>query len=373
MKSALIKSKSIFSREENTPFSLGRIIKVGVISVIVISFTANHLIARVVSEPRYVAPQARLEGVAETGREVLIDDVVAAEVAAIVAEETKLPITQNVTNRAITLDARALMAAQVEDSSTPTVEKPQLVVPEDEAASGVQTITAKDGDTIASLAARYGISEDTIRWANDIAEGASISSGDKLKILPVSGVLHSVQDGETISGIASRYGVSEEQIKAYNDLEVNKFRSGRQLIIPGGKQQEVPAPANPNTAFTSSVQVGGAFTPVYAGNRYDYGYCTWYTYNRRAEVGRPIPSLMGHASAWAYNASRAGFRVNNTPEVGAVFQTAGGYGGYGHVAFVEAVHSNGSITISEMNYAGWNVKSSRTISASEVSSYNYIH
>jgi surface antigen len=46
-------------------------------------------------------------------------------------------------------------------------------------------------------------------------------------------------------------------------------------------------------------------------------------------------------------------------------------GGYGHVAVVESVNADGSIVVSEMNYAGWNVVSSRTVT--NPGSYNFIH
>lgn len=49
-------------------------------------------------------------------------------------------------------------------------------------------------------------------------------------------------------------------------------------------------------------------------------------------------------------------------------------GTYGHVAYVESVNDDGSITVSEMNYSGGPyVKDTRTISASQASSFNYIH
>jgi surface antigen len=69
----------------------------------------------------------------------------------------------------------------------------------------------------------------------------------------------------------------------------------------------------------------------------------------------------------------SGFRVDNVPEVGAVMQDSYSAGGYGHVAVVESVGADGSVTVSEMNYAGWNVKSSRTLDAGQAARYNYIH
>ena len=66
------------------------------------------------------------------------------------------------------------------------------------------------------------------------------------------------------------------------------------------------------------------------------------------------------------------------PEVGAVYQMPAfidAYtGAYGHVGIVEAVNGDGSITVSDMNYAGgFNSVSYRTIPASVVGLYNYIH
>ena len=107
------------------------------------------------------------------------------------------------------------------------------------------------------------------------------------------------------------------------------------------------------------------------GNKYAYGYCTWYAYERRAQIGRPIGSYWGNATSWAASGAASGLVVNRTPAVGAIMQNGGGYG---HVAIVESVNSDGSITISEMNGpAGWNVIGTRTISAGSVGSYNYIH
>ena len=106
-----------------------------------------------------------------------------------------------------------------------------------------------------------------------------------------------------------------------------------------------------------------------SGNLYTSGQCTWYVYDK---TGGKIGSTWGNANSWATAAQAAGFTVNNTPEEGAIMQSS--EGAFGHVAFVESVNNDGSITVSEMNYDGGPFSiSTRTISASEASSYNYIH
>ena len=109
-----------------------------------------------------------------------------------------------------------------------------------------------------------------------------------------------------------------------------------------------------------------------AGNRYAYGYCTWYAYNRRAALGMKLPSVTwGNANTWDTGAAASGYLVNGVPSVGAVFQTDGG--AYGHVGIVEEVYADGSIKISEMNYAGWNRVTEGYLSPSEYAGYDFIH
>ncbi|SEV99436.1 CHAP domain-containing protein, partial [Aliicoccus persicus] len=118
--------------------------------------------------------------------------------------------------------------------------------------------------------------------------------------------------------------------------------------------------------------------PSYGVNYYSGGQCTYYAFERRKQLGKPVGNNWGNAHNWANAARSQGYSVNNTPSVGAIMVFAQGQGGansyYGHVAIVESVNGDGSINISEWNWTHgpWN-KSVRTISASTVNSYNYIH
>lgn len=298
----------------------------------------------------------------------------AAEVAAAVAEEADLLITPNVSNHADTLDAQVSTATKTEDTDSAVVEKPQLIASSLKSVNDVQSITVADGDSVDSLAAKYGISADTIRWENNIS-GSALAVGSTVRILPVSGLLHTVLAGETAETIASKYQTSAEAVMAYNDVEVKGLPAGSKIIVPNGIKPAAPAARSTRSSSVSSsarFSFGGS-SVLYAGNRYAYGYCTYYAYNKRAAAGKPIGSNWGNATTWASLARASGFSVDKTPRAGDVFQTSGGWGGYGHVGYVEVVHADGSITVSEMNYAGWNRISSRTIPASGVGQFNYIH
>jgi surface antigen len=88
----------------------------------------------------------------------------------------------------------------------------------------------------------------------------------------------------------------------------------------------------------------GQFTKIANGNTYVAGQCTWYVFNRRAQQGHPIGTFWGNGGGWHYSAAAAGYIVNHTPEIGAVFEQSG------HVAYVEEVGLDNSVLVSEMNY-----------------------
>jgi surface antigen len=135
----------------------------------------------------------------------------------------------------------------------------------------------------------------------------------------------------------------------YNPLKLPT--ETRKTALPGGPSGQLLPP--------------GAMAPdkTYA-NSYSRGQCTWYVAGRR-----PVPRNWGHARSWYYHAVASGYRVGTTPAVAAIAWTSSGY--YGHVALVEAVSSDHKrVLVSEMNYRGPYIKSTRWVSAS---SFRYIY
>ena len=301
-----------------------------------------------------------------------VDEVVATDVAASLTEQADLPIATNVANQAVSLAVKSDLA-QTNDT---VISKPQIVQSTNGSRS-VQKYTVRKGDSLAEVAKKYGVSEDTIRWANNLDSDA-LKKGQKLTILPIDGVIYTAKSSDTVEKLAHRFKTTPEQIIAYNDLELtNKPKKGQRLIIPNGEKVENTtvnlnhAIAATNTGSGAATLIDATMARASAGNRYAPGNCTWYAYERRVELGRPVGSFWGNANTWAINARAAGYTVNRTPVPGAVLVSAAGY--YGHVAIVEKVNKNGSLTLSEMNYAGFNVVSSRTVSAGQVGMYEYIH
>lgn len=102
--------------------------------------------------------------------------------------------------------------------------------------------TVKSGDTLSSITEEFNISLETILWANDLNKNSKIKLGQKLVILPVSGVLYVVEKGDTLSGIAEIYKGKVEEIVAFNELSSEgDIYIGDILIIPNGKMpSQVP-------------------------------------------------------------------------------------------------------------------------------------
>jgi murein DD-endopeptidase MepM/ murein hydrolase activator NlpD len=100
----------------------------------------------------------------------------------------------------------------------------------------------KSGDTLSSIADKFDISLNTILWANELDKNSVIKPGQKLLILPVSGVLHYVKTGDTLSAISQTYKGKIEDIIAFNELSDENIYPGDIIIIPDGKMPAKPFP-----------------------------------------------------------------------------------------------------------------------------------
>lgn len=100
-------------------------------------------------------------------------------------------------------------------------------------------------------------------------------------------------------------------------------------------------------------------------NGYPWGWCTWY-----AAYRKKVPHRWGNAGNWLNSARRDGYEVGSVPKAGAIVVTTDSI--WGHVAYVESVSGN-SIVISEMNYKGFGIISSRSIPISSSIIKGYIY
>jgi murein DD-endopeptidase MepM/ murein hydrolase activator NlpD len=100
-----------------------------------------------------------------------------------------------------------------------------------------------EGDTLSTIADKFGVSLETILWLNDLTEKSKIKPGQRLKIPPVTGVVHKVRRGETIYSIAKKYDVEAQNIvnwpfNTFTNDETFALAVGQSLIVPGGVKPE---------------------------------------------------------------------------------------------------------------------------------------
>ncbi len=248
---------------------------------------------------------------------------------------------------------------------------------------GVKMYVVQEGDTLGSIATKNKVSVNTILWANDISNADQIKPGDTIFILPVSGIQYTIKSGDTIDTIAAKFKAEKDKIIAFNDLPANgDVEVGKEIVIPDG-QGTAPAPVAPSIPSTPAGVIAprqyanttGGTPEVSSGNLlsgkagnghgFPYGYCTWYVAQKRF-----VP-WSGNAGTWLYHAKAGGYATGRTPKVGAIMVTTENRY-YGHVAYVEKV-SGDTITVSEMNYAGFAKVSRRTLSASSRAVKGFIY
>jgi surface antigen len=282
-----------------------------------------------------------------SSQNALINQVKESGLAVAAAEIAELSVANNVMERSISLATKEEMA-QNDDT---VISKPILSI--DDSNSSITTYVTVNGDTAPSVASKFGISTQTVKWANNLVIDI-LSAGTTLTIPLTDGVVYTMTDGDDLSAIVNKYHGSISEVLSTNNI-MTTTNVGDTILIPNGvlPQNERPGYTVVATTTTSTVGVSYSNSAAMVGNRYSYGYCTWYAYNRRAELGRPIASFWGNANTWDNRARSAGWTVSSTPITGSVFQTDSGY--YGHVGIVESINADGTINISDMNgVAGWN-------------------
>ncbi|HUG13621.1 MAG TPA: LysM peptidoglycan-binding domain-containing protein [Thermomicrobiales bacterium] len=131
-----------------------------------------------------------------------------------------------------------------EDPGSPGVDDPGVTDPSapvepDLASAGAVVIEAWDGDTLHDVAERWGLSVSTLIWANEIDDpGQTIETRTLIVIPHADGVLHTVVPGDTLESIAARYGVYPWDIVNIIQNGVrddSDLYPGQLLTIPGAR------------------------------------------------------------------------------------------------------------------------------------------
>lgn len=213
--------------------------------------------------------------------------------------------------------------------------------------SSDQTISVyvvRKGDSVSQIADIFGISVNTILWANDMKKGDKLKEGDVLFILPVSGVEHTVAKGQTLQSIAKLYKADVNDIILYNDITQDaKLAVGDKLLIPDGEMfdegGDKPA-ANLGTVQTKDKNYY-ALNPIqnilgYFINPLPTGHKTQGLHgpgHRGIDIGAPTGTNLYASAPGIVTIVKTGCTVGK-PRCG---------GGYGNMVIIE--HPNGTKTL----------------------------
>lgn len=197
--------------------------------------------------------------------------------------------------------------------------------------------TVQSGDTISTIARKFGVNINTILWENNLRPTSLIKPGDQLTILPASGVSHSVVRGQTLGQIAKLYGTSVNAILKANGLDnPNQLTAGARLFIPGATRlatTETPAKSATRQTAERIKDIIGIKQPssiIPAG-------------------GRMVWPTSGHRITQYFSARHTGLDVANkigTPiyaaDSGVVTAASYNRGGYGNQIIIN--HGGGKTT-----------------------------
>ena len=188
----------------------------------------------------------------------------------------------------------------------------------------------ESGDTLSSIAKKFDVSQDTIKWANDLLNENQLKPGQTLKILPVSGVSHIVKSGDSLESVAKKYSANSQAIVdfPFNDVPDDfSLKVGQLLIIPDGSPPEIKAPKpKPQPQFLAQGPGSPAFSAPYG-----------------AQFIWPAGGQLTQYFAWYHpgidiaNRSAPGIAASD----GGVVTVAGWPDGYGYGNRVVVDHGNG--------------------------------
>ncbi len=205
-------------------------------------------------------------------------------------------------------------------------------IPSERTSTKISSYVVREGDTLSDIALMFGVSVNTIMWANDISRATALRAGDTIIILPVTGISYTIAKGDTIQAIAQRYKADIDEVLRYNDMTLGStLVVGKTIIIPDA-EINVSVPTRTVASSNSAHDTNG---PNYIGY-----------YIRPIEGGTKTQGLHGYNAVDL--AASAGTTIYASASGKVIVSTSGGWnGGYG--TFIIISHNNGTQTLYSHN------------------------
>ena len=212
------------------------------------------------------------------------------------------------------------------------------------AQDSIRTYVVRKGDNLTGIAKMFGVTVNTVIWANDLDKGNLIQPGQLLVILPVPGVRYVVQKGDTLATISSKFKGDKDEIIRFNNLASNSdLKIGQEIIIPDGEvavdtSSSVNSSRKDTATKKEAISYSGYYTRPIGGGAKTQGIHGYNGVDLATSCGSPI------------YASASGDVI--------ISRSSGWNGGYGQ--YIVITHANGTQTLYAHNQenvvtAGWRV------------------
>jgi murein DD-endopeptidase MepM/ murein hydrolase activator NlpD len=110
-----------------------------------------------------------------------------------------------------------------------------------EVAGEPEVHVVKSGDTLTSIAKRFGVNVNDLAKDNEIKKGQTLRLGQKISGPASERKAYVVQTGDTIFAIAKRFNVTAAALANENDLKTgSSIRKGQKLVLPDGYKDKGP-------------------------------------------------------------------------------------------------------------------------------------
>ncbi|MEK7662317.1 MAG: M23 family metallopeptidase [Patescibacteria group bacterium] len=215
----------------------------------------------------------------------------------------------------------------------------------------ISIYVVRKGDNISQIAKMFNVSPSTVVWANNLTNG-TISVGQTLVILPVSGIRYTIKENDTVKKIADKYKADIGEILVFNGISLEtKLRAGDTIIIPDAEGGVIPQSLAKSSRPKSRLHdSGGPFLDGY--------------------FIRPVVGGYRSQGLHGYNAVDLAGLPQGTPIIAAaagdvIISRQGGWnGGYGNYIVIQ--HNNGTQTVyghlvSNVAGVGWHVNQGQLI------------
>lgn len=223
------------------------------------------------------------------------------------------------------------------------------------------------GDTLALIAKKYDISEDTIKWATGIKTDKDLKIDSKISFPSCSWIFYTIKKGDTISWISAKYKIKSSEIFQKNNLVKNIIKPWQEILIPGWKyiKEEIKKKIIEKKVYAKKTynkkpnnkKVKKSYVSSLKNVKWRYPLkwhrpkswaawnCTWYVASYKAVDWR------WNANQWLRNARAKWHKTGSYAKNWAIIVLWGRWYNrrYGHVAIVREVHKN-HLIISDMNY-----------------------